>query len=430
MATRSQASVTEGELARQKADEVLCATHERFRVIFDTLPAPCVVYDADRRFRFINKAMSEMLRRPEEEVIGCRDEDLMPVQFTQVYLPVLCQAITSRTPQMAECAFAGAFGTLSYIAHYVPLLDDAGEVREIVGISYDISAQKRVERELRQRDEEIRSLAESVPDIVARLNRAGQHLYVNRHIEELTGLPREAFLGKTDRELGMPEELLDLWDRTRFEAFDTGQPVLTEFAYNGPHGTQYFESRLIPEFGPDGAVQTVLAITREISDRCLAQMRLAESEERYRLVVEDQTEIICRFQADGKLTFVNDVYCRFFGKLREDLIGMVWHPQAAEEDLPLVLERIGSLSIGRPVVTIENRVRDRTGEFRWMQFVNRGFFDATGRLIDVQSVGRDITELKLAQIRLQESEQRFRMAFESVPVGMVVLDSKVLALCK
>ena len=136
MATQSQSSAQEGELARQKADEVLRATHERFRVIFDTLPAPCVVYDADRRFRFINKAMSEMLRRPEEQIIGCRDEELMPVQFTQVYLPVLCQAITSRTPQMAECAFTGAFGTLSYIAHYVPLLDDAGgEVREVVGIA-------------------------------------------------------------------------------------------------------------------------------------------------------------------------------------------------------------------------------------------------------------------------------------------------------
>ena len=226
----------------------------------------------------------------------------------------------------------------------------------------------------------------------------------------------------------MPEELLDLWDRARLEAFDTGQPVISEFAYDGPHGTQYFESRLIPEVGPDGGVQTVLGITREISDRRLAQMRLAESEERYRLVIEDQTEIISRFQADGTLTFVNDVYCRFFGKSREDLIGMVWHPQAADEDLPIVLDLLGSLSIDHPVVTIENRVRDRTGEFRWMQFVNRGFFDPTGRLIDVQSVGRDITELKLAQIQLQESEERFRMAFESVPVGMVVLDNKVLRL--
>ena len=116
MATRSQASVTEGKVGPPKS---------RRRRVRHARAIP-------RDFRYSAGAVRGLRRGsavslyqqsdvrdvppPRRRGHRLRDEDLMPVQFTQVYLPVLCQAITSRTPQMAECAFAGAFGTLSYIA--------------------------------------------------------------------------------------------------------------------------------------------------------------------------------------------------------------------------------------------------------------------------------------------------------------------------
>lgn len=131
---------------------------------------------------------------------------------------------------------------------------------------------------------------------------------------------------------------------------------------------------------------------------------------RFRTVVEDQTEVIVRFLPDGTFTFVNEVYCRLFGKSPQQLIGRRWQPGAHPDDIPMIEAKLRAMSQDNPVVTIENRVYIAGDELRWMQFVNRGFYDADGHLKEIQSVGRDITALKQTEIALRESEERLEMA--------------------
>jgi PAS domain S-box-containing protein len=157
-----------------------------------------------------------------------------------------------------------------------------------------------------------------------------------------------------------------------------------------------------------------------------AEEALRTSEERYRLVVEDQTEVISRFKADGTLTFVNEVYCRLFGKTKEELQGRSWQPLAVTEDLPLIEERLQTLSAADPIVVVENRIRSARGEVRWMQFVNRGFFDAAGQLVEMQAVGRDVTDRKRAEQALWESEARLRQVLETMPAAVYTCDASGL----
>ncbi len=138
----------------------------------------------------------------------------------------------------------------------------------------------------------------------------------------------------------------------------------------------------------------------------------------HRIVVEDLTETVCRFLPDGTVTFVNEVYCRLFGKTEEELVGHRWHPVVVAEDLPMVEAKLGEITPENPVVVIENRVRDGKGKVRWMQFVNRGLFDESGRPQETQSVGRDITDRVEALDKLEESRQRWRYALESSGFGM------------
>lgn len=155
----------------------------------------------------------------------------------------------------------------------------------------------------------------------------------------------------------------------------------------------------------------------EVAERRTVEARLRASELRCRAVVEDQTEVVSRFRADGTFLFVNDVYCRTFGKLADEIIGQRWRPVVHPDDLPHVEHELVKLSPEHPVIRIVNRVFDAEDRVRWMEFVNRGFFDPCGNLTEIQSVGRDVTERILAEEQLRISEERMRLAMDAAQVS-------------
>jgi two-component system, NarL family, sensor histidine kinase UhpB len=162
----------------------------------------------------------------------------------------------------------------------------------------------------------------------------------------------------------------------------------------------------------------------EIAERKRAEEALSQSERRYRAVVEDQTELITRQRPDGRLTFANRAFCRFFGKMEHEVVGSNWRPQALAEDSATVEKRTGFLSPANPVVVMEYRVVSGSEEVRWMQFVKRGFFDDTGQLQETQTVGRDITERKLAEQMLLSYADEVQDLYNNAPCGYHSLDEK------
>ncbi|HWR98500.1 MAG TPA: ATP-binding protein, partial [Candidatus Methanoperedens sp.] len=134
------------------------------------------------------------------------------------------------------------------------------------------------------------------------------------------------------------------------------------------------------------------------------QLRLSE-QARYRAVVEDQTELIRRSKPDGTLTFVNEAYCRYFEKSRDQLEGRVFSPPVPVE--AGAAEQATRLPAGpeHPLVSYEHRVLSPSGEVRWLQWTDRGIFDDVGRILEIQSVGRDVTDLRRAAEALQSAKE-------------------------
>ncbi|NJN93716.1 MAG: response regulator [Anaerolineales bacterium] len=137
-----------------------------------------------------------------------------------------------------------------------------------------------------------------------------------------------------------------------------------------------------------------------------AEDALRRSERLYRAIVEDQTEFICRFLPNGVLTFVNEVYCRYLDRQPQELIGHNFMPFISTEDIDLVEHHLASLNLDNPVETIEYRVNKPTGEIGWHQWTHRLIFDDQGHLIELQGVGRDITERKQMETRLLNAQNR------------------------
>lgn len=164
----------------------------------------------------------------------------------------------------------------------------------------------------------------------------------------------------------------------------------------------------------DGKPQYTRGIFKDVTYRKKADVALKESEERYRNVVEDQTEFISRFRPDGTFVFANDAYCRYFNKTRQEIIGKSYVPKIPEEDQAGVTRSLASLTREHPVATTSNRVLMEDGRIRWHQWSTRAVFDNEGHVSEYQSVGRDITDLKDAEQELLRKNEEINAAFEEL----------------
>lgn len=224
------------------------------------------------------------------------------------------------------------------------------------------------------------------------------------------GYREDDLLGRSDEDLFEPESATRLLAIKR-QVLASGRGVRQE-VWLKQEGRQYcFDLLVEPERAADGTVMGIVSAALDITER-------KTREERYRDAVEDQTEVISRFDAEGRFLFVNAVYCRFFGKRESDLLGHHWSPVAHADDVLAIEERLRQLNKANPVVVVENRVKAGDGQWHWMQFVNRGFFDEAGQLREIQSVGRDVTERHLAEARAQAGETRLKLALEASQIGL------------
>jgi PAS domain S-box-containing protein len=194
-----------------------------------------------------------------------------------------------------------------------------------------------------------------------------------------------------------------LWGAVRFGAAGlslaflmfSSMVILYSAAGQGPFVTQsqaanvlWIQAFLLAFYVP---LLVLASVVRERTDK---ERALKESEARYRAVVEDQTELICRFLPDGTYTFVNDAYCRYFDSSPEQLLGRsfwTFLPPGEHEGARRFLE---SITPEHPIATREHEVVTAKGELRWHQWTDRALIGPHGRIVEYQAVGRDITERK------------------------------------
>lgn len=158
--------------------------------------------------------------------------------------------------------------------------------------------------------------------------------------------------------------------------------------------------------GPDGTLTGYVLIGNDITEIAKVKAALKEREELYRTVVNTQKEFISRFRPDGTHLFVNDAYCRYFGMGREEILGHRFKPDIPEEDREKVRRFFAGLTRENPTGMIEHRIRMPGGELRWQQWNEQAIFGPDGALVEYQSVGRDITDLKNAEEAARESNER------------------------
>lgn len=445
--------VVEDIQERKQAEAALRLSEKRFRLAVDNFPYVFAIYDAQRRFQFVNVIGIRNSGLAESALLDRTDDEVFPAEITDAYLPFLQRAVETRTAQTQECTITQpATGEpLTFVVSYVPLLDEEGEIYQILGVTHDITERKRTEAALQQAYQQLRLHVDNSPLAVLEWDSELRLQSWSKQAEKIFGWKAEDVLGRT-------------WDELQFIIYEADLEIVNSIkmrllenqesqniCYNRNYTKdgavlecEWYNSVLRDEAGnivsilslchditerkqAEAQLQQTLAqleqrvrdrtaelqwtneqLQAEIRDRQHTEEALRQSEARYRAIVEDQTELICQFQHDGTLTFVNHAYCRYFGKHPSELLGCQFFPLIPDEDRECVAQNFSSLSIEKPIVTYEHRVILPSGEIRWQQWTDRILFDTEGNGIEYQGVGRDITRLKEAEAKIRKALERER----------------------
>jgi PAS domain S-box-containing protein len=187
-----------------------------------------------------------------------------------------------------------------------------------------------------------------------------------------------------------------------------------EYRVIHPDGAvRWAEARAAPLYDASGECVRVMGLIVDITERKRTQQALTESEARYRTVVEQQSELVCRYLPDTTLTFVNEAYCRFFGQPRHALVGRRFLELIPRSSWDSVRGHIERLAREKGSVTYDHEVLLPDGSLRWQQWVDCAIHAPDGSVAEFQAIGRDITDLKKAQDSLRQSDERFQLVLRA-----------------
>lgn len=216
------------------------------------------------------------------------------------------------------------------------------------------------------------------------------------------------------------ESLLDWRQLRRWNIPESQVPTASVVMFREPSFLELYRGYVIVgvlAFGFQLAL--IIGLFAERIRRRHAEGESRSNTERYRSVVDSQSDLICRFLPDTTLTFVNDAYCRFWNKPRQELIGQKFIDLVPSTSRQAVLERIGNLLSGMD--SHEHPVTLPDGTIGWHHWINHAVLDDAGRLVELQGVGRDITDRKRAEEAIGQLETRNSAILRAIPDLMFVL---------
>ncbi len=388
MAVKKRPRFAGSSLRKPSPSELLKETEENFRTFFQTMGDMLIVGKPDGKILFSNRAMSLKLGYTVDELQQMHVLDLHPVD-KRAEADAIFAAMLRGESDVCPLPLQKKDGSQIPVETRIWLGKWSG-MDCIFGMCKDLSLEQEA---LQKFDRLFRNNPASmaVSEIHDR-----RFVDVNAAFLHTLGYTRDEIIGRTAADLGLFVQQ-QAQDYIASQVAEYRQISNVELKVRGKDGNLIdglFSGEVIESQGR----QYFLTVMIDQTERCKLMEDLRDSQMRYQAIIEDQTELICRFKPDGILTFVNNAYCQYFGKNHKDLLGKTFMPLIPEEDHILINKAVGQISVVNPSVTYEHRVIKSSGEICWQRWTDRAIYDNSGNLIEFQSVGHDITEIKAIEL--------------------------------
>ncbi|NLB88363.1 MAG: PAS domain S-box protein [Syntrophomonadaceae bacterium] len=422
-------------------------SEEKYRNIIQSIEDGYFEVDLAGNFNFFNRALHQSIGYSANELLGLNYRAVMDKEngdkvlraFNRVYK-------TSKPVKELGWYVIRKDGSKMFVESTILPIKENGQIIGFRGLIRDISERKKAEEALQNSQNELRKQVNYLNTLINNLNEMfitydtkGLISFANKSTLDVLGYKPDEVIGTaiTDYVIDEQKNVVTQSIKERLIYGSNSSYELRLIHKSGEH--RLIKLNASPIVDENGTIVGGMVLAEDITAEKMALEQLKFSEARYKAIVEDQTELICRSLSDGTITFVNEAYCRYFNQAKEIVYNTKFLDRVFPGDIKKVQECLASLSPEIPVQTIENRVVMPNGDIRWLYWTHRAIYDDDNSLIDYQSVGRDITERKIVEDQLRylsrhdtltglfnrlyfEEQMKYLEQANVTPVGLIMCD--------
>jgi PAS domain S-box-containing protein len=407
---------------RERMEAALKMSEERFKQVAESAGEWIWEVDADGQYTYASPVIEKMLGYKPEEIVGKK-------YFYDFFYP--------EDGESFKAAALAAFATKQPFREFInrnvhkngqtiwlstsgsPVLDGKGNLIGYRGSDTDITDRKLAEEALKESEEKYRSLVENINDVVFSVDIEGKITYASPVLERITGFSADEYIGKRFDGLIHPEDLPQLI--SRFEQAAQGIKGESEFRVitrDGSYRNVHSSSKRIVEAG---SVVGLMGVLSDITERKRAEeelrlltVSLTESERRLKALINNIPDIAWLKDAESRFIAVNEPFGRSCGFSPEDLIGKsdldIWPEDLAlrymQDDQEVM--RLGNVKVA------EEPLADKQGRIKWIETIKTPIYNERKEIVGTVGIARDLTERRLAEEAVRESEEKYRSLVENI----------------
>ncbi len=416
--------ITKRKQAQQKlkeSEENYRKISEELEMIMDHVPGLIFYKDTENKFIRVNKYVADAHEMIKTELKGKSIFDLYPKEQAQAYWDDDLEVIKSGAPRLnIEEPWETVEGSRWLSTSKIPFYNENNEIIGIIGFSIDITERKLAERKLKESEEKLKSIYKTFPVPTYTWQKIEDNLILinyNEAAKEITNGNISNFLGikASDLYKDNPEILRDLHQCANINS-NFSREMKYQYITTGKEKYLTVKYSFIP---PD----LILVHTEDITERKKTEQYLKESEEKYRMLVENAHDGVWAVDENDNTIFVNQRICKMFGYTKNEMIGKSLYNFLDASMIQLINSYRERRERGLKD-TYNLEFIKKSGSKIYTNIKATPILGENGEFKGSFAYITDITDRKITEQHLKESEQKYRNLVETSSMGLMEIDIK------
>jgi len=443
---------------RKKTEDALRTSENYYRTIIETSPNGILIFDRSGILKMANRQTAKYLGFSDpKDLEGKNLFDFISPNDLEKCQNFFGNSIDKQDVATVACTLIKKDSTGFCADLTISLLNEVpGTVNYFIGIITDITEHRKAVSLIKRSEHKYRSLVEEIGSIIFTTDINGKITYISPVVQKVLGFSPDELVGKHFYALVDSSSRSSLGIKLREAQSGKSQP--SDFQMNDVAGNPRWIRLIAQPLIHEGRLQGISGIIEDINEWKTAEDALVQCEIKYKIVIEDQTDLICRFTPDFRIAFINPAFWKFFNQEEKEVLGKNFLDFIPEEYHEMLKATIRQIDNNNFVKNVELDLLAPKGNLFSYHATIRGVSGGGLENTEYQIICRDITELKayfersqsllkdlqLRQIKMNAqndelkklhrfaelSEKRYRDLYDKVPVGILTLDlaGKIISL--